>query len=119
MDADEIGGRACGTQRAPAGRDAMGRESRFRLRRASAGMSIPDGRISMGSNGMLEFATEKDMEIRGSVGDWHALRSNPDYKADWRAHGGAPQVVESAGFPLRAQTEADREAARWGLLAAA
>ena len=57
------------------------------------------------------------MEVRGPVGDWHALRSNPDYRADWRAHGGAPSVVESAGFPLRAQTEADLEAARWGLLA--
>ena len=60
---------------------------------------------------------EKSMEIRGPVGDWHALRSNPDYKADWLAHGAAPPVVESAGFALRAQTEADLEAARWGLLA--
>ncbi len=59
----------------------------------------------------------KAAEIRGPAGDWHALRSNPDYKADWRAHGGAPSVVESAGFALRAQTEADLEAARWGLLA--
>ncbi len=66
---------------------------------------------------MLAFVTEKDVEIRGPVGDWHALRCNPDYRADWRAHGGAPPVVESAGFALRAQTEADREAARWGLLA--
>ena len=37
--------------------------------------------------------------------------------AIWRAHGGAPSVVESAGFALRAQPEADLEAARWGLLA--
>jgi hypothetical protein len=57
------------------------------------------------------------MEIRGPVGDWHALRSNLDYKADGRAQGGAPSVVGSAGFALRAQTEADLEAARWGLLA--
>ena len=57
------------------------------------------------------------MEVQGPVGDWHALRSNPDYKAEWRAHGGASSVVESAGFALRAQTEADLEAARWGLLA--
>ena len=56
------------------------------------------------------------MEIRGPVGDWHALRSNPDYKANWRAHGAASSVVELAGFALRAQTEADPESSRWGLL---
>ena len=66
---------------------------------------------------MPEFATAKDTEVRGPVGDWHALRSNPDYKADWRARDGAPSVVESAGFALRTQTEADLEATRWGLLA--
>ena len=59
----------------------------------------------------------KAAEIRGPAGDWHALRSNHDYRADWRAQGGEPPVVESAGFALRAQTEADLEAARWGLLA--
>ncbi|MCY4555143.1 MAG: hypothetical protein OXF79_01870 [Chloroflexi bacterium] len=57
------------------------------------------------------------MEIRGPVGDWHALRSNPGYRADRCAHSGAPSVVESAGFALRAQCEADLEAAHWGLLA--
>ena len=31
--------------------------------------------------------------IRGPVADWCALRANPDYKADWRARGGAPQAV--------------------------
>ena len=51
------------------------------------------------------------------MGDWHPLRSNPDYRADWRARGGAPSVVESAGFALCAQTEADLKAAQWGLLA--
>ena len=51
------------------------------------------------------------------AGDWHALRANPGYRADWRAQGGVPQCVESAEFALRAQTEADLEAARWGLLA--
>lgn len=59
----------------------------------------------------------KAEEIRGPAGDWHALRSDPDYRADWRAHGGAPGFVESAGFALRTQTEADLETARWGLLA--
>lgn len=66
---------------------------------------------------MLEFATAEDFEIRGPIGDWQALRSNPEYEADWRAHGGAPSVVEPVGFALRAQTEADLEAARWRLLA--
>ena len=55
--------------------------------------------------------------IRGSASDWYALRANPDYKADWRTHGGAAEVVETAGFALCTQTEADLEAARWGLLA--
>ena len=59
----------------------------------------------------------KAAEIRGPAGDWHSLRANPGYRADWRAHGGEPPVVESAGFALRPQTEADLEAARWGLLA--
>ena len=49
--------------------------------------------------------------------DWHSLRTNPDYRADWREHGAAASFVESSGFPLRTQSEADLEAARWGLLA--
>ena len=42
--------------------------------------------------------------------------SNPDYVADWRAHGG-PVAHEAAPFPLRRQTVADLKAARWNLLA--
>ena len=63
---------------------------------------------------MLEFATAEGFEIRDPVGAWHVLRSRPDYKADWLAHGGAPSVLEPAGFALRAQTEGDLVAARWG-----
>ena len=48
---------------------------------------------------------------------WRELRSNPDYVADWRAHAGEPEPLEPAPFPLRAQTLADLEAARWGMLA--
>ena len=59
----------------------------------------------------------KAAEIRGPAGDWHALRSNPGYRANWRALGGEPAVAETEGFALRAQTEADLKAARWGLLA--
>ena len=64
----------------------------------------------MGSNGMTVSATANDMERRGSVGDRHAVRSNPDYKAYWRAHGGTPSVAESARLALCAQTEADLQA---------
>ena len=38
--------------------------------------------FSMGSSRMLEFATAKDMEIRGPAGDWHALRAKPGYMCD-------------------------------------
>ena len=48
--------------------------------------------------------------------DWHSLRTNPDYRAEWREHGAAASFVESLGFPLPTQSEADLEAARWGLL---
>ena len=52
----------------------------------------------------------------GGDRDWDSLRSNPDYRADWHEHGAAASFVESSGFPLRTQSEADLEAARWGLL---
>ena len=47
---------------------------------------------------------------------WRLLESNPDYVADWRAHG---RVVahDPPPFPLRRQTVADLEAARWNLMA--
>lgn len=66
---------------------------------------------------MPESETAEDTERRCPVGDWHALKTNPDYRAEWQARGGAPQVVEAAGFALRDQTETDLEAARWGLMA--
>ena len=66
---------------------------------------------------MVESAMEEEAERRCPVGDWHALRSDPDYRADWQSRGGAPKVVEPAGFALRSQTEADLDAARWGLMA--
>lgn len=51
--------------------------------------------------------------IRGPVGDWNSLRTDPGYKADWQENGASPSFVEAAGFVLRAQTEADLKAARW------
>lgn len=35
----------------------------------------------------------KDTEIRGPVGDWDALRCNPDYREDWWAYVGALPVM--------------------------
>ena len=56
-------------------------------------------------------------ESAGRREAWQSLRSNPDYRADWRAHGSALPELEPAPFPLRVQSEADLLAARWGLLA--
>ena len=47
---------------------------------------------------------------------WRLLRSDPDYVAAWRAYAG-PVAHEAPPFPLRRQTVADLEAARWNLLA--
>ena len=48
---------------------------------------------------------------------WQSLRSNPDYRTEWKAYGSAAPVLEPAPFPLRVQSEADLMARRWGLLA--
>ena len=45
------------------------------------------------------------------------LRSNPDYRTEWKALASAAPVLEPAPFPLRVQSEADLVALRWGLLA--
>ena len=47
---------------------------------------------------------------------WKFLRRNPAY-IEARRRTAEPAPGESAPFPLRAQTAADREAAAWGLLA--
>lgn len=47
---------------------------------------------------------------------WQFLRRNPAYIEAWRK-AASPAPDEAAPFPLRAQTEADREATAWGLLA--
>ena len=54
--------------------------------------------------------------VRDAMRAWRRLRSNPQYVADWRANAG-PVVQEAPPFPLRRQTVADLEAARWNLLA--
>ena len=52
----------------------------------------------------------------GGARAWQYLRRNPGYVEAWRK-AGPPAPDEPAPFPLRAQTEADCEAANWGLLA--
>lgn len=47
---------------------------------------------------------------------WRYLKRNPDYLDELPAAEGLP-APESGPFPLRMQTEADLNAARWGLLA--
>ena len=48
---------------------------------------------------------------------WSALRRDRAYVADWGAHAGGSSAFVPAPFPLRTQTSADLDAARWGLLA--
>ena len=56
------------------------------------------------------------MTITAGSRAWRFLRRNPRYIEAWRA-AAAPAPAETAPFPLRVQTEADRKAAAWGLLA--
>ena len=60
---------------------------------------------------------KRGSDTAGGREAWHGLRSNPEYRADWQAYGTAEHALEPALFPLRVQSEADLEAARWGLLA--
>ena len=55
----------------------------------------------------------------GGVWAWQALRVRADYLAAWaaRADRAAPPQLEPSPFPVRIQSAADLEAARWGLLA--
>ena len=63
----------------------------------------------------MEVATNSGGKAHHAARVWRALRSNPDYVADWRAHAGP--VAHEAPFPLHRQTVADLRAARWNLLA--
>ena len=56
------------------------------------------------------------MTSTGGSRAWKFLRRNPDYIEAWR-EAAAPVPAEPAPIPLRAQAEADRGAATWGLLA--
>ncbi len=48
---------------------------------------------------------------------WRFLRASKGYRAAWRRRRLLPGLAEPAPFDLRWQTEADRSALRWGLLA--
>ena len=52
----------------------------------------------------------------GGVRAWRYLRCHPDYRRDWGSLAGEG-ALERAAFPLRTQSSADLEAARWGLFA--
>ncbi len=55
----------------------------------------------------------------GGVWAWQVLRDREDYREAWAARAGcaAAPDLEPAPFPVRVQSEADLDAARWGLLA--
>ena len=59
------------------------------------------------------------MTDNGAAEAWSILKRNPRYIADWHAMAGAapPALPETAPFPLRTRSSADRGAAKWGLLA--
>lgn len=56
------------------------------------------------------------MTNTGPASAWRFLKRNPGYGADWRAAGRPPPEAGSS-FPLWVQTQSDRDAAAWGLLA--
>ncbi|MDE0406738.1 MAG: hypothetical protein OXN81_02670 [Alphaproteobacteria bacterium] len=53
----------------------------------------------------------------GAVSAWRFLRRHPDYIGTWRKTAECRPCTEGTAFPMREQTEADLEAAGWGLLA--
>ena len=56
------------------------------------------------------------MTNTGPASAWRFLKRNPGYGADWRA-AGRPPPEAGLPFPVWVQTQSDRAAAPWGLLA--
>ena len=56
------------------------------------------------------------MSETGAARAWQFLKRNPDYLAKWRNTAERAPVMNTAPFPLRAQTPADLKAAAWGAL---
>ena len=78
------------------------------------GCAEPD--VTIGWVRAVGSGTKESAKGHDAKRAWRLLESNPEYVADWRAHG---RVVAHDGplFSLRRQTVADLEAARWSLLA--
>ena len=57
------------------------------------------------------------LAFAGAVTAWRIVRRRPDYRKGWLAASGRTGRAEGAPVPIRRQTEADLEAAPWGLLA--
>lgn len=53
----------------------------------------------------------------GAVTAWRIRKRHPDYREQWLAAAGRTGRAEGGPVPVRTQTEADLEAAPWGLLA--
>ena len=53
----------------------------------------------------------------GAVSAWRILKCHPCYREAWQAVADRIACPEGAPIPIRRQTEADLEAAPWGLLA--
>ena len=53
----------------------------------------------------------------GAASAWRFLKRNPRYAEAWRATADRNYAAKEGPFPIRMQTEADLEAAEWGLLA--
>ena len=53
----------------------------------------------------------------GAVSAWRILKRHPRYREAWQGAGGRSARLEGEPVPVRRQTEADLEAAPWGLLA--
>ena len=52
----------------------------------------------------------------GAVSAWRFLKRNPRYIVEWWTAAAGMRRPEGEPFPIRTQTEADLEAASWGLL---
>ena len=89
---------------------------RYPQRRPEAGRTAVLYRVANAAVQVVKSGTNEGVKVHDGRRAWRLLRSNPDYVANWRANGGLV-VPKAPPFPLRRQTEADRKAARWNLLA--
>ena len=112
----ECGGTREGQRRWDARPHRPAKASEWSCRRLS-GRTAFRRTSSRDGGGTEELAMANAEESAGRREAWQSLRTNPDYRAGWKAHGSTEPVLEPAPFPLRVHSEADLMAARWGLLA--